>query len=253
MLGLFQVVPALSQDLTDIAGLIRESRLSEARSLLRSVSDDTDPEAVLFLTAMLAASGDSATALYQNLFDEHPDGRFGDDALLRLGQARYAQGLYRSAINTCRQLVKAYPSSPLKQTCFYWIGLSFQAVQEPDSATAYLRLAADTYPDSDLSTLAAGDLRRINDRSTSAGTVETQTPSVRYAVQIGAFADQTNALLRKSYFEQKGYEVNLRTKIRSGNTLYLVWVGSFDNREDAYRSGEQIKRKYGVSYTLVTE
>ena len=253
LLGLLCLSGALAQELTDIALLIRDSKIEEAQALLEDLADSSDPEAILFLRGMLATSGNTATGYYDQLVEEYKNSRFCDDALLRLGQLRHAQGLYRSTIATFQELVKNYPSSPLKQTCYYWIGLSYQAVVEPDSATHYLRRAADTIPNSEISAIAYGDLRQFRNQANQNVRRTTTEPSIQYAVQVGAFAAQTNALLRKSYFEQKGYDVRLRTKIRDGSTLYLVWVGSFDNREDAYRYGEQIKRKFGISYTLVSE
>jgi cell division protein FtsN len=72
-------------------------------------------------------------------------------------------------------------------------------------------------------------------------------------VQVGAFASQNNAVLRKSFFERAGYPVKLRTKRKGNDLLYLVWIGTYATLEEAKKTGEALKSKYGLSYHIVTE
>jgi hypothetical protein len=72
-------------------------------------------------------------------------------------------------------------------------------------------------------------------------------------VQVGAFASQSNAVLRKSFFERAGYPVRLRTKKKGDDMLVLVWIGMYADLDQAKKTGEELKTKYGLSYHLVTE
>ena len=243
----------MAQSITDVADLIRQGRMEEARSFIHNLDRNAeDPEAVLFLRGMVASNGESAVDFYNQLLRDFAGSRFADDALLRLAQIKYAQGLYRSSNNHFLRLIREFPRSPHQQTVHYWVGLCYLNTDQADSASVYLRYTIDDFSRTDLTDLSGEELRNLEKQTTS-DDEETAEPSLRYAVQVGAFANQTNALLRKSYFEQRGHHVDLRTKVREGQTLYLVWVGSFGSREDAYRFGEELKRKYGVRYTLVSE
>ncbi|MBN1893216.1 SPOR domain-containing protein, partial [bacterium] len=75
----------------------------------------------------------------------------------------------------------------------------------------------------------------------------------KYAVQVGAFTIQSNALLNKAFFEGEGFPVQLSTKKKNGTVFYLVWIGFFDSEQKARTVSETLKRKYDVQPTLVWE
>ncbi len=72
----------------------------------------------------------------------------------------------------------------------------------------------------------------------------TEEVKCAFSIQIGAFTDKSNAEKEKSFFEEKGYNVELRTKIKDGKLFYLVWVGCFQDRKDAERLRREIKVKF---------
>jgi len=202
---------------------------------------------------LLSTDGDSAATTYEQFLKTYPHSRYSDDILFRLAQLKYAQGLYKTAQNRFRLLLKEYPRSPLHQKCHYWIGLCFQAMEQTDSAAFRFRKVLDEFAYTDLSQIAEKDLRTLENNKSPQVEEITPTSTTRHAVQIGAFSHQTNALLRKSFFERKGYRVDLRTKMKGGEILYLIWVGSLKTREEAREFGERLRKRYGVTYTLVSE
>ena len=241
------------QSVSDIGREIREGRINEARRMLESIEDDLEPESVLFLYGLLSTNADSAIAYYEKLLTAYPSCTYSDDAMFRLAQLKYAQGLYHTARRTFHQVLKDYPRSSLHQRCHYWIGICHQAMGEADSAESYLSKAIDEYPTTDITELAGTDLNALRDESEPDSPEIPSVPGQRWAVQVGAFSHQPNALLRKAFFEQEGYQVDLRTKRKDGVMLYIVWVGSFTTRKLARDFGEGLKRKYGVRYTPVSE
>ena len=133
------------------------------------------------------------------------------------------------------------------------MGLCFQAMEQSDSASVYFRMAVDNYPHTDITQHARQDIYALSEDESEKPEESTPVSSIHWAVQIGAFSHQANALLRKSFFEKEGYHVDLRTKMRESNRLYLIWLGSFKTRDEAKQFGERLKKRYGVSYTLVSE
>jgi tetratricopeptide (TPR) repeat protein len=243
----------LSQTPSEIADLIRRGRIAEARQELGSLSSRSEEtESILFLHGLLSADADSAAEFYETLLETYPDGRYGDIVLYRLAQMKYAQGLYRNALNQFSRLASEYPRSSLLQRTQYWMALCFHALGEKSSAAEMFRKAIDDHPQSELTRIARRDFEQLDLDSPDEEQADPE-PQNRYTVQIGAFANQSNALLRKSYFERQGYSVQLSTKMREGRTLYLVWVGSYASREEAKQMGERLKKRFGVQYTLVMQ
>lgn len=241
------------QTVSEIGREIREGRITQARQMLERIEDDLEPESVLFLHGLVSTDADSAITYYEKLLTTYPNSTYSDDAMFRLAQLKYAQGLYHTARRTFHQVLKDYPRSSLHQRCQYWIGICHQAMGEADSAESYLNKTIDDYPTTDITELARMDVQTLRDESEPDSPEIPSVPGQRWAVQVGAFSHQPNALLRKAFFEQEGYQVDLRTKRKDGVMLYLVWVGSFTTRELAKDFGERLKRKYGVRYTPVSE
>jgi len=254
---LFLLLPAAhlwSQSFSDIVTLIREGQREKAKKvLLQWEKGQEASENILFLHGLLSLQGDSAVYYYEQLLKQYPDSKFTDDALLRLAEMKYALGLYKTAQNQFQRILTEHPQSSLRQTCHYWIGLCFQAMGKADSAVLQFQTTINDFASTNLSKLAQERLALLQMEESPDSKESSNEPSIRYAVQVGAFTNQTNALLRKSFFESKGYQVDLRTKIKKDEVLYLVWVGSFTTREEARQFGENLKKRYDVKYSLVSE
>jgi tetratricopeptide (TPR) repeat protein len=248
-----------AQTAQDLVDLIATGKIAEARQrLARMEKEKRSPEQVLFLRGLLTADGDSAAHVYERFLMLYPASRFGDEACIRLAQHKFAQGLYQSALRPIRQLMQKYPDSPIMDKGLLTAGLCYYNLGRMDSAAVFFKNAAARAPDSDAGRSAKDRLALMGASAAAAGTESkedtvTAPPVPRYAVQVGAFANQTNAVMRKSFFERAGYPVGLRQKRKDGTTLYLVWIGTFATVDEARQTGEKLKNKYGLSYHLVTE
>lgn len=244
-----------SQSVNDIIREIREGRVKEAKSLLLQLEQlNPDKDYILFLHGLVSVNGDTATRYYEDLLTKFPGSGYCDDAHFRIGQYHYVRGLYRQALKDFNQIIQKYENSPLHPHAHYWIGLCYQATDQADSAQIRFQRVKDLSGSDDLIHLADLALEGIPALGpVSDTTTEIEESTIRYAVQVGAFSQQTNALLRKSFFESKGYQVDLRTKVKDNTLLYLVWIGSFPTAEEARQFGMDIKNKYGVRYTIASE
>jgi hypothetical protein len=74
-----------------------------------------------------------------------------------------------------------------------------------------------------------------------------------YAVQIGAFSIRENAEKLQQRFSSEGYNADVYENLLDGkNLLFLVWVGSFSNNEEAQRVQGEIKAKYNIDGLIRT-
>jgi tetratricopeptide (TPR) repeat protein len=242
----------------DIGDLIREGRIREARTLLSKLEKENKAsESVLFLRGLVAVRADSAEPCYEAYLAKYPDGRFADESQFRLAQLKYAQGLYRSSQKRFDGILERHPLTPFKAKCLYWSGMCFYAMNRKDSAGVLFSRLSREFPASELRDLIPEELSQAASQPIVKPEAERKEPikpaATVYSIQIGAFGNQNNALLRKAFFEREGYPVLLKTKRRDNDTFYLVWIGSFATWEEAKNFGESVKVKYGSSYTLVSE
>jgi cell division septation protein DedD len=75
--------------------------------------------------------------------------------------------------------------------------------------------------------------------------------STGFTVQVGAFSTLQRAEELKSFFEGKGYASNIFTMVTNGKKLHKVWVGEFQNQDDARRFSGEIKKKFGLDSIVV--
>ena len=247
-----------AQTQPDIITLIESGKLAEAKQRLAQMEKDRmSPEQVLFLKGLLTADGDSAVHIYERFLMLYPKSRFGDEAAYRISQYKYARGLYQSALIPLNHLLQKYPDSPIVERCLYSMAMCYLNLNQPDSAAFYFKKITARSPNSEFAKSAQNHLASLgpvkDQVQTKKDTASISTSTQRFAVQVGAFANQANAVLRKSFFERAGYPVTLRTKKKGDEILFLVWIGTYGSMEDAKQTGEQLKSRYGLSYQLVTD
>jgi len=243
---------ASAQPSSSIVALIRQGKTEQAKKMLAGMdTKNYTPDLLLFLKGLLSSNGEEAARYYNDIVKNYSSSPYCDDALLRLAQYQYARGLYKQAARAFAGISAAYPNSNLLPKCFFWEGLSLLSFGMNDSAAARLTSVINRFPDSDMADPARKHLAVLmQDEAEDAGTGNSPQ-SLDYSIQVGAFSIQQNAILRKSFFEGKGYKVELRTKEKAGTTFYLVWIGAFATRDEAHRFGRQLKQKFGLTYTLV--
>ncbi|HVN47345.1 MAG TPA: SPOR domain-containing protein, partial [Bacteroidota bacterium] len=73
-----------------------------------------------------------------------------------------------------------------------------------------------------------------------------------FTVQVGAFSTLPNASDLKEKFEKEGYTANIFTIVSNGKKMHKVWVGEFQNYDEAKRSALDIKKKFNLSSIVVS-
>ncbi|MDM7924441.1 MAG: SPOR domain-containing protein [bacterium] len=244
----------------DLIQWIEDGRLDEARARISQMeADRRNPEQTLFLRGLVTSNGDSAIVLFERLLMMYPKSRYADEAAYRLGQEKMARGLYRAALRPLNEVFRRNPDPALREKSLYAAGLCYINLNKPDSAkAAFQKIVDEGTAASDVWVSARARLADAGGPAVSTAPPVVTAPDTsagkpRYAVQVGAFGSQSNALMRKSFFERAGYPVALRSKRKDGALLYLVWIGTFATLDEARQTGERIKAKYGSSYTLVSE
>lgn len=100
--------------------------------------DGAERARALYLRGVLASDVAEAERAYLRLSVEHPLAPESDDALLRLGLARYGRREWTGAERFLRRLVHDYPESPLRAEGALWLGRTLrQAGRGADACRAF--------------------------------------------------------------------------------------------------------------------
>jgi len=196
--------------------------------LTELVSKYQNTSGMIYLQGRLASDGIEAVKFYQGVVDNFPKSEWADDALYRIYQYYYSLGLYRTADLKMQQLKRDYPSSS------YVTG-------NPDVKLPIKEETPVNLPIKEIITIDT--LQSIQSAlSSNIG---------KYTLQAGAFSTLANAEKQKSFFEGLSYSVEITNKIRTGHTMYLVWVGSYKTVEEARAIGKEIKSKYKIETMII--
>ena len=214
-------------------GKIEKGDTEDVRRMLPElVSKYQNNPAILYIQGRVSIDGIEAVKFYQSVVDNFPACEWADDALYHIYQYYYSLGLYRTADLKLQQLGRDYPSSP------YVTGEKKEQIIPQEEKPIKL-------PEKEIITQESQKAERPVE------TVKTIPVREPYTVQVGAYSTLANAEKQKEFFDKLGYNVQVTNKIRNGQNLYLVWVGSFATIEAAQEMVREIKKKYNQGSMVI--
>ena len=224
---------ALAQEGPDISSRLEkiyrgdvESVREELPSLLSRYQNHPG---VLYLQGMLTTDGSEAVKIFQSIVDNFPESEWADDALYRVYQYYYSVGLYRTAQEKLDRLKREYPQSR------YAFGQGPRFDRQDEITEAELEEPVQT----------ADREREQPDRR------EISADQYPYALQVGAFSTYENAMRQRDMLKDIDEPVEITTRMQGGQTLYLVWVGAFQSRDQAADFGRQLRQDYNIETMIV--
>jgi cell division protein FtsN len=236
------VLPASAQQIdTEVQQYIKmidqgdTEKASEESAAL--IAANPNNPAILYLEGRLSTDGTEALKYYQTILDNFSKSQWADDALYQTYQYYYALGYYKTANIKLEQLKKQYPDSP-----YLTSKTTEQVVAEKtqEEVPKNLPLNSEVQKPTPTSSLPV-----------PVPPVATQSTTDLYTIQVGAFSTSSNADKQKTYFEELGYQVVITNKVKSGKSLFLVWVGAYPTAEDAVKASYEIKKKYNIESIVV--
>jgi cell division septation protein DedD len=220
-----QIEPDIQSRLEKIYRGDVESVREELPSLLSRYQNHPG---VLYLQGMLTTDGPEAVKIFQSIVDNFPESEWADDALYRVYQYYYSVGLYRTAEQKLNQLKQDYPQSR------YTFGQQPQFDRRSEIAEEQIERQAPA-------------ATREPERDTR------QRPASRYpySLQVGAFSTYENAMRQRDMLKDIDEPVEITTRMQGGQTLYLVWVGAFQSRDQATEYGQKLRRQFNIETMIV--
>ena len=120
---------------------------------------------------------DQADAVFLELLDRYPAGRFAERAAWKAGWWAYRQGRFDAAVRLFDRGAQTFPRSDYRPSWLYWSGRASERLGDTATAMTRLRLAATDYHNSYYGRLA---VRRLADlrQPAVAASVEREVPPI---------------------------------------------------------------------------
>ena len=239
--------PVGAQESLDVVdSLALAGRTDEARTELESWwenqrvrSSRRDRQRGLWLRAILTVDPRTAGVDFQRLVLEYPGGSYSDEAMLRLGLIAAADEDLPRAAAYFRTLVRDYPRSPQRRRAQEWLAEHVVAVEEAEAAFSEAPKPEVESPD-------GADAQEPEGASPD----RSETASLRYAVQVGAFESEERARSLLASIHASGFRARI---VRvAGSTLVRVRIGAFLDRTAAVELMERVRRR-GHEATLAAD
>ena len=240
-------VPVGAQESLDVVdSLASAGRADEARAALESwwenqrvESGRRDRQRGLWLRGILTVDPRMAGLDFQRLVLEYPGGPHSDEALLRLGLISAAAGEVPRAAQYFRTLVTDYPRSPQRRRAQEWLAENLVAIEEAElAAELELEAQAALAAEAELAPQAADVETREPEPAPS---ISAESPSSRYAVQVGAFESEERARMLLASVNASGFRARM---VRvTGSPLVRVRVGAFLDRAGAVELMDRVRRR----------
>lgn len=159
-----------------------------------------------------------ASDIFEIILREFKDSPFKDEAKLSLGDTYFLKGDYDKAQGYYSELINSNPRTELKVSLYYRLSQTGLKKGDTQQAKEYLDKLRTEFPSS-LEIKLNKDLYALTD--------------IYYTVQVGSFANFTNARNLCDKLISKGYDAYLQEADTNSTKTYRVRVGRLKLRPEA--------------------
>ena len=160
-----------------------------------------------------------------------------------------AHGKEIGASETLRQMSRSKKGVGVPQS-LYLLGMQAIARNKADDAIFYYNMLREAYPAAvGLDQLQVG-LGGMTPRASSNNKAETLTGTY-YSVKVGVFSKSANARKQANQFKDTGQKVDIETRRISGRDYRVVYVGRFDDYDEATRCKLSLETSHHETYQVV--
>lgn len=217
----------------------------------------SDHPSVLYAKGLMSVDANEAMTFFHQIIQNAPASKFGDEALLRIGQCNYVQKRYDLARKYFSLLARSYQQSPLRDDAQYLMCISILAQGKEDSARIFLKAFIRNTPQSPLVDLAVLDLEHIlpsSDLKPEGSDNSILPPKLQksyYTIQVGAFIEKKNAENLATSLKKLSYPVEVYEKSKERKKMYVVLVGQFGSIDAAKAAADKNIKRYVEDFRIV--
>ena len=229
---------------------------------------------MLFLKGLLETKGEDAMQIFVELYNNHPSSKYGDDAVMKVGEYYYASGLYIQSAEWLKKMPIYFSRSEHIERAVKLFLNSLIVSGHRDTAIYYSRVFKRQFPSLDVEGKISDLLEDYeNSKKTSKSSIkpiseknqEIYNPAASllskktkvdnksngYSLQSGAFSLEENAVNQKNYIMNAGFSARIAELSRHNKILYIVRIGYFSTSQEADEIGKKIKSNLDLNTIVV--
>ena len=232
---------------------------------------------LMYLKGLLETDGEEARVIFAKLYNTHPTSDYGDDAVMKVAEYYYAEGLYVQAANWLKKMPIYYSRSQHIERAVKLFLNSLIVSGHKDTAVFYSRVFKRQFPSLDvdgkinklIKEFEQSDQHEENAKVILSKGTEANIPIVieesaqlknnkqhfnsgEFSLQTGAYSLKENAEAQKVDLIIAGFSARINELYKSNRTLYAVRIGHFKSKEEAQKVGKQIKSKLDINTIVIT-
>jgi TolA-binding protein len=220
--------------------------------LLRAYpKSDLAAEGLYWLASSKLAIGaaDSAKFYFQRLMDQYVSSPMLSWAELGLVDAYFLLQDFPQALARCRAFLDTHPRSSLLPMALFRLAEIHEALEQREQAKEVFEQLVNEYPKTYQGEQARSQLTEWGWAGKQQEKLEVEPG--KYTVQVGAFSERANAINLQNQLHSAGYQVEVVKKAGRHRSLYLVWVGSYESRQEAERQAQLLEKQRGLPYQII--
>jgi len=208
-------------------------------------------QTLAILAAHAADGSASQNQRLEQLGGEFGDSYYGQFAVLTQAGKEAKAGKYKTAVKLCRQI---HNSADENLTPAGFILLAEMALAQGNSEEALLNynIVREQYPHAIGQDELLNDLKNVSDRRSSEESTE-KFEDVKYAVQVGVFADKDNAERMADQIGGYGFKTRITRRSISGNTYHVVLAGRFATLQEAQTAKQKLEMRENEVFKVVVD
>lgn len=218
-------------DIIPYLKMIESGKKTEAiRELLLLKNKNPNDPNVMFLEAILTEDGKESINIYNKILEKYPHSRYADASLYRIYSYYFSLGEYDKAKESFEKLKEEYPISP------------------------YLKLAERNIPSENKLFAEKNVKKEKSPQPEKKNEIKKEEKSFNYkfTIQAGAFSKASNAISLKKSFENNGFLSEVKEKNVGGTNFNIVYVGKFQNRDEAENFLQVINNEFKLEGRVVS-
>ena len=250
--------------------LLEKGKINDVRENLPELLERYPNEAgVFFLKALTASNGDEAISIYEKLISDYPNSDYSPLSEMKIGEYLFARGLYSQASIQFKKIIINYSKGDHHQRALDLMVNSYLATGENDSVKIALTNIKNFYPSLDYNKygisgldpvtreakLVRLDPDKISDKFRNAKVKRKKSNIISkpkpWVVQVGAFGKYNNAQRLKKQLQGNGFPTEVHTINSNGKRLHAVRLVRYQEKINAEKIGEKIKKKYGLDFRVI--
>ena len=250
---LFLTLAFSNSKINDIIELINDGKydFSNNNTLFKM-----DGEGANFLKGLIELDGEVSKDYFLDYYNDYPNGLYANDAVVKIAEYYYSNGLYRKSSNWYKKIPMNYPESlHLNKSISYFLN-SLVIIGEVDSAKHYTHRFKKKYSKLNFTNEFIKDESSVNNKDNIPNNKLNENNLVsktKYSVQIGTYKSYQSAISKKRILSDEGFFSRIDEVYLNNEKMFSVRIGFYKKKSLAKKEKNRLISRLGIYDSIIVQ